>query len=425
MSRWRMAVVPLIALALPLAAASLVVGAGSIEASSARCTLVPGATLALLRVERDTTLPHVPGGSRPASATGGPPSPRDSILAVEGTPMPAARVRLLRVDSATRAALAAQGVAAGQSTAYIRAAPYRADCRTVRWTGESAFTVAGDTGYVRATLAPRGQWVDGVPVLIVFEAWAYPYPRRRSLAFGATPDQPLASAAAMFDLSLALDIPEPRSAGDVGPYQEATRARGLAWARANPAAAELEPVRTMVRRAVLDADWAVVTRAPSRLRGTYRVELELEGERHRWFFRTHDRAAYGWPAADSVRTTAELIASPHVAGYALPGYAAAALDSLPDRAPTGSLRVPLAWLASDDRPTTPGNAARRELKAMLQFRSSAVAEPLWAGLEPPIPLTVRLDGRGEVRADTTLLAGGRRVRVRLERVDTLAVTNPF
>ena len=42
-----------------------------------------------------------------------------------------------------------------------------------------------------------------------------------------------------------------------------------------------------------------------------------------------------------------------------------------------------------------------------------------------VPLTLRLDGRGGVRADTTLTVAGRAIRVLLERVDTLSVMRPW
>ena len=47
----------------------------------------------------------------------------------------------------------------------------------------------------------------------------------------------------------------------------ARRTRAITWALANPGAAELEPARTMLRRAVLDPDWEVAKILPSRLSG--------------------------------------------------------------------------------------------------------------------------------------------------------------
>lgn len=38
-------------------------------------------------------------------------------------------------------------------------------------------------------------------------------------------------------------------------------------------------MRALVRRAVLATDWQAAGRIPSRLRGTYRVDIDLGGER--------------------------------------------------------------------------------------------------------------------------------------------------
>jgi hypothetical protein len=347
--------------------------------------------------------------------------------------------------------LAEHGISANQPIAFIRAAPYRADCRTIRWTDTVPFVVRGELGYVRATLAPRDRWIDGVPVLVIPDFWNYPYPRRRALAFRIAPDVSLAPAEAMFGLNSVLEMPRPVNMAARITADSARRTRAIAWALANPRAAELEPARTMLRRAVLEPDWEVARSRPSRFRGTYRVDVEAGGERSTWFFRTYDRPGYSWNADDSLQTTAELLASPHVPGYRLVGYAAGSRDSIPATM-NGSNRIPMVWLATNDRPTTSGNDARRVLSAMFEFTLSAVPEKLWNDLEafvpplsaidssfiarlnrpmpreqkqPRVPLTVRLDMRGGIRADTTLVVGTRALRVVIERVDTLSISRPF
>jgi hypothetical protein len=45
--------------------------------------------------------------------------------------------------------------------------------------------------------------------------------------------------------------------------------------------------------------------------------------------------------------------------------------------------------------------------------------------QPEIPLTIRLDERGEVRGDTTLVVGSTTLRVSLQRIDTLSMKRPF
>lgn len=428
------------------------------DAAARRCTMAPGQALVLVHVERDTTLPTGPASGQALSSSTVRPSPHDSLLAVEGTRMPAARVRLLRADSATRAALAAAGIAGREPVAFLRAAPFRADCRTVRWTDPAPFAVAGDTGFVRATLAPREQWVDATPVLVVTDVSRYPYPRRRGLAAAVSPEERLASPAALFDLSDVLAVPGPPGLSTPDAAAAAQRARGLAWARANPAEREREPVRALVREAVLAADWAAASREVSRLRGTYRVTVETGDARGSWYFRTHDRPGYPWRGRDSIGSTAELLASPYTAGYRLVGYAAATPDALSDvearwrGATRDGPRVPLVWLAAGDRPTLPGNEARRSLAAVIEFTLTSAPERLWSVLEPlappptagdsallartgyvlprgerqpRVPITVRLGARGAVRGDTTVQVDGRRVRLILERTDTLSLRRPF
>ena len=423
-----------------------------LHAEARLCTLIPSSTLAVVRVEQDTTLPFAPSSAQPMSSSGVGSGRRDSLLATPATLMPAARVRLLDLDSTTRGILGTHGVTDAQPIAFIRAAPYRADCRTIRWTDSIPFVERGEMGYVRATLASREQWIDGVPLLVIYDEWNYPYPRRRGLAFGVAPDAPLAPAQAMFSLNVTLEIPRSVSGEERMSAERARRTRAIAWARANPIAAELEPARTAIRRAVLELDWRAAERVPSRLRGTYRVDMEASGKRSTWFFRTHDRPGYSWRGPDSLQTTAALIASPYVSGYRLVGYAAGSLDSLSTRELRRPPNVPLVWLATDDRPTAPGNDARRALSGMLEFNMSATPEFLWDYLEPfvprpsasdsamralfkrpitrsqkqpQLPLSIQFDQGGGVRADTILAVGGRTLRVVLQRRDTLSIRRPF
>src|SRR5690606_4750768 len=101
---------------------------------------------------------------------------------------------------------------------------------------------------------------------------------------------------------------------------------------------------------------------------------------------------------------------------------------------------------------TPGNDSRLVLDGELMFHMGAAPEPLWDALQelarvpsardsaliarlkqpiprdrlqPQIPLTLQLDSRGGVRADTSLRTGGGPRRVMLERVDTLSIARPF
>jgi hypothetical protein len=413
--------------------------------------MLPGRTLALFRVEQDTTLPFtvtpvdVMSYSRIGEA--------DSLLATPTTLMPAARVRLLRVDSATHNTLTAEGIVEREAVAFLRAAPYRADCRTIRWSDTVPFVERGAVGYARGALAPREQWVNGLPLIIITDVWNYPYPHRRGLAFGLGLDMPLAPAEALFSLNAVLEMPGPANVDERSVADSTRRDRALAWARANVTSAELEPVRGLIRRVVLQPDWEIAQGIPSRLRGTYRVDLQTNGQKTTWFFRTHDRPGYIWRGADSLRSTADFVMSPFVAGYRLVGYAASSADSLRDAAPRGggSRGVSLVWLASTDQPTAPNNKSRSVLAGILEFNLSAAPEHTWDILEPfvprqsaqdsvllarlgprprgqrqpQIPLTIRLDKRGKIRADTSVVVAEQTLRIALERIDTLSVRRPF
>lgn len=418
------------------------------DAGAIRCSIRPGRTLALLHIERDTMLPLVGIRDGTNAYAGGPMNGRDSLLAVPGTPMPAARVRLLQVDSATHATLAAAGVAGDEPAAFIRAAPFREDCRVVRWTDTTRFVTTGEEGYVRANLAPRDQWIDGTPVFVVSQVWYYPYPHRGRIS--AIAAAPMSSARAMFSANLALEAPSARSREQRVAADSAKRARAIAWIAANTTEAEREPVRSMLRRAVLDPDWAAASSAPSRLRGTWQVDIEADGERHTWFFRTHVRPGYPWAGPRPEYGAAAAAAAPWTPGYLLVGYPADSRDSL--ATPPVRARRALVWLAIDDRPTAPGNDARRTLSGVLEFTLAGAPEALWATLDPfvpplssadsafraqtgrpqprdqrqpELPITVHLDGRGGARADTTLSARGHRIRVTLVRLDTVSVERPY
>lgn len=451
MTNMRNAFAPMFAMSTMAAVAMPLRTAPPVSAEGRLCTLQPGTTLALIRVEQDTMLPFAPAGVEMTSGSGVRPGPQDSLLATPSTLMPAARVRVLQLDSSSRIILASHGVSASQPVAYIRAAPYRADCRTMRWTDTAQFAPRGEVGYVRATLARRDQWIDGVPVLVIPDVWNYPYPRRRALAFGVADSVPLAPAEAIFSLNSVVEMPRTLDISARLNAESARRTRAITWALANPGAAELEPARTMLRRAVLEPDWEMARRLPSRLRGTYRVDAEVGGVRSTWFFRTHDRPGYSWNAGDSLQTTAQLLTSPHVLGYRLVGYSSASRDSIPANM-NGPVRVPLVWLATTDRPTAVGNDTQRVLSAILEFTLAATPGWLWNDLEafvppssaidsafamrlnrpipraqkqPRIPLMLRLDARGGIRGDTTLQVGARALRVVVERVDTLSIRRPF
>lgn len=412
-------------------------------------------TLAVVRVDRDTVLPFGGGNADAQDAMVASTRVGNTALATPGTPMPAARVRLLTIDSATRANLAAAGITDSQPTVYLRAAPYGPDCRTIRWTDTAPFVVAGEVAFTRLTLLPREQWVRNDPVFTSRSAWYIPGSRRQRL-FYEPESTPPAPADAVFALEVLLDRREQETRGQSrDQFLAAERARlvrAMNWARANPLVAELEPVRYRLRAAVVNADWDIARQQPSRFRGTYRVEIDANGARHAWHFRTQPQLAYRWTEIDATRTTRDLLASPHISGYSLVGYAAeaeAGLDGIVMRPPN---RSPLVWLSVGDRPTAPGTDARRTMPGVLEFMLGATSEATWDMLEPfartlspldsmmmtrmghsiprkeqqrRIPLTLHYDGERGVRADTTFVRDGRRLRVTVVRIDTMTVARLF
>jgi hypothetical protein len=255
----------------------------------------------------------------------------------------------------------------------------------------------------------------------------------------------------MYSLNVTLESASPLRHELVLDGDTALRRRVLEWTRSHLADAELEPIRKLVRRAILAADWQAARRVPSRLRGSYQVTMESDGSRGTWYFRTHDRVGSSWPEAEP-HTTAHLLASPHVFGYRLMGYAAPTREALVSSSPTLAPDLPLVWLAAADRPTIVGNEARTVLRGELMFRMAEVPNAVWDVLDmfvpppsptdslvmtrspylftrenrqPRLPMTIRLDGAGGVRADTSLTINGKTLRVSLTRLDTVAVARPF
>ena len=423
--------------------AALVASAATVRTSPpGACTMHPGRSMLLVRVDHATRegIPATTWKPAPGAGLGSP--GWDSLLATPDTPMPTARVTVLRADSATRAAFSRAGIEGERPSAIIRAAPFRHDCRAVRWTSAEPWVQVGDTGYLRGTLALRDGLADSVPLFFVAFSWNYPYPFQRGLLYRTPPDEPIAAPDAVYSLDSALELGamEPRPAGV---YDSLRRARGLAWLRTHLEVADLAPIRSRIRTAILDADWARVQQVPSRFRGSYLVTMQSDGVRGSWFFRTHNRPGYGWSEAPG-RSAAQLLASPYVAAYSLAGHATRTRGELRRSSPGYEENVPKMWLSAADAPTAPGNEGRLVLPGMLEFELAAAPEPLWDVLadfiptpdprdaqfhaaiplkdrQPRLPITLRLGAAGGVRGDTTLLANGRQLRVRLERLDTLSL----
>jgi hypothetical protein len=423
-------------------------------AAARRCTMRPGSSHVLIAIERDTLLPLVTAPRSMNSASGVRPGAGDSLLADASTLMPSARVTLLRTDSATRHALETNGITAAQPAAIIQAQPYRADCRTIRYTDTTAWVRAGEHGYARATLAPRAAWPGNDPVFVIMPTWDWPYPQQtgalpahlREFTNGTVQLKPgisaatFASAEAMFEVESIV--------GDDRRYVPVDAL--VSWAKANIEHASREPLRTRIVSGLVGRDWEAVSAAPSRFRGTYRVTMASGEISETWMFRTVDRPSYADRDAEQRATVAEILDTPHVLGYSLVAHTAdssGALPSVPPR-PVASRERSLVWLRVGDRPTAAQHRDASMVPGEVEFTKLAAPRSLWRALtpfvpemdalsrdffartntqrteaqdQPKLPVTLRIGSDGQVRGDTTLVRDGVTLRLTIVRTDTIAV----
>ena len=431
---------------------------GPSPAGTARCTLQPGTTRALVQIDQDTLLPLVGAQVSATSFSRLPARPGDPELATADTPMPSARVRITRLDPATRAQLRAEGINTPEPVAYLQARPYGADCSTIVWRDTAPWVRRGDDGYVVARLAPRRFWVGGAPVFVVSETWQYPYPARRGLLGIAALDPvalqgPLSSAAAMFDFEEQMG--PVRDVLGYGSNDSSGGTRAIAFARSHPDDSERQPLRDLIRESVLRPEFARVRTLTSRFRGTWQVRLTTGDSSVTYWFRTPRQAFSAWQAADSGRSTADILRNPFVGGYVLLGYPAPVRDSLPPandstRRPPGGL-----WLSVADRPGMPSNERQERIAMQLEFRLRTVPAWVWPVLDDYPRLRSRADsifsarvrsrsvvpradqqaqfpmitlrrGAGDVySADTTFVRNQRTLRLTVTRVDSLSIRNTF
>ncbi len=420
-----------------------------------RCSLAPLPTHAVVEVLRDTMLAF--GGGESDVSTSDLGARRSGQRLTRDTPMPAGRVRLMALDSATRAQLANEGITAREPEVYLKAAPYGPDCRGVMWRDSTPFVVPGERGYVRAMLTSREAWIGTVPVLLVPDAWSYPYPRRRP--YGVADTATLASPDARFAVELMLFRPLRTAAarpGEEEVREQRTRTQVMAWAAQNTTQANREPLRSIVRNFVLESDWRDAERTPSRLRGTYRVEVRVNSAVYIWSFRTQPQLAYRLSEIEAQRSTDDVLASPHIAGYRLVGTAADSLGNFAFAPASRANRASLVWLSVQDRPTAPGNDVRRHITSVLEFVLAGSPREIWDAVEPfapgltprdslamermgrarergdkqpRLPMTLVLDDAGAVHGDTsftvTVNGARRQLRVSLLRMDTLTTPRRF
>jgi hypothetical protein len=417
------------------------------------CSMASGSSRFVFRAVRDTLLPYYASARVPVNSISsvrprpGEPSPTGEPL------MRSARVRMLLLDSASRAELAAAGVRDSQPMAYLQAFTYGADCRPVAWRDTQPFIEPGERGYAVARLTPRSAWIDSTPLFVVTHPWAYPYPRRRDVLAALLPmPSNRASPEELFDFENTVIQLYPRSFDNTSDDSLRT-ARALTWARKHVETRDREPIRTDLRRTLMVSDMRQIERAPSRLRGTYRVTMQTHDTTLIWWFRTVDKPAYRWQENDDLMSTERMLAEPY-ASYSLVGFAVQDSTALARAglASASTRDARLVWLATDDRPSLPGNDARRELRAQLTLQLKVVPQLHWPSVEPynqalsavdsalfvrikrplaredrqpTLPMTVNIGRDGTPSADTTLVRDGRRLRVTIVRTDTISVVREW
>jgi hypothetical protein len=231
------------------------------------------------------------------------------------------------------------------------------------------------------------------------------------------------------------------------------RRLALAFATSHAHDAELRPLRDMIRQAVLRPEFDRVRLSPSRLRGTYELQLSTPDSNVTFWFRTTERAAYSWRDVHSIGTSAELVRNPYLSGYQLLGYPAATRDSVPSDGDNLDARTSQTlWFSVADRPGMPGNGNQALIRAELEFRLPTTPQWLWPTLDAylrrvsavdsvlmarsrfaiprdqaqaQLSMQLHVDANGNGHVDTTLISNGRRLRIRLQRHDTIGVRNPF
>jgi len=363
------------------------------NASSAlRCTMVEG-PLAMLGVVADTLQrPLVSVQAQAMSASYGlPPGPGAEWT--PESPMPTAVVRVSGLNPAARDSLAALGVTDATPTVVVQARPYGADCRTLLWTDSQPWVVPTDAPqyFSSLQLAPRQAWIDGRPTFVVQGGWQTPYPQRlsglaaglmapptyRELAAPLTRDS-LLPAATMFSYDSAVRRAGPRQPPAVDDV--------LAWARANRAAADREPMRSRIKRALLNADLERARPMTSAFAGTWQLLVRRDDEVWGADFRTRAYPQSVW--YDDEVSVLELIDGAGITGYSLSAYGAGPDGALPTdwrvamRPSAPGVRPATFTLAVADRITAVASSPPDEMRGELRFQRRSVPEAMWSVLDP-------------------------------------------
>lgn len=413
------------------------------------CMQEPDNVHAVIVVERDTArlLPSDPGirfasSSRTTRMA-------DSLVLRPGELSPAARVRLVRMDSVTRELFRSRGIAAAEPQAVIVAAQYDAACRFTRYRDTAAWTRVGDRGYIAGTLAAD---TSRLPAIVVSDPKSSPYPRQRGLAHNARADDVLASVDAVFAFA---EIVAARSHASFARMMARLPAPAhrtelylplRTWYTRNTAEAEREPLRSWMRNEILMPRAPLYDDAQTRLRGTFVVTLRTGNDTLQWNTRSFERIVGPWEERDSVRTVADLMRRPWAAGHRIGAMVATRVEDLPryevGSDPNGDA-AQLSFMLADppdasDTIRTPRVAGELRLslwrvhpraravlrrfnaptdEEFLQWQAARDTVPIDAWRTVHIPLTFRFDRRDDVLVDERI--GD--VSVKIVRLDTIGI----
>jgi hypothetical protein len=226
---------------------------------------------------------------------------------------------------------------------------------------------------------------------VVQGGWQTPYPQRlsglaaglmapptyRELAAPLTRDS-LLPAATMFRYDSAV-VP-------AGPRQQPAADDVLAWARSNRADADREPLRSRIKRVLLNADLERARSLTSAFAGTWQLVVRWDDETFGTDFRTRANPLTVWFAEDL--SVLALIDGAGIPGYALSAYGPGVDGVLPTdwrvamRPPAPGVRTPSFTIAVVDAITTAGATPPSEVRGELRFQRHAVPEAMWSVLDP-------------------------------------------
>ena len=349
-----------------------------------RCSLAFSSSAMLVDILRDTALLV---GSDFRTQKGSEASGRQYGGVYADTPMPGARVRLRRLDTGTRERLRLLGVTDSVPVAYLKAMPYSMDCAAMRWHDTVPWVRPGTGGYVSSTiLLDSSRWIGGAPVFMVMHPDAYPYPQRRTM-FGVSPEsRDLVSPEILFEFDSMQACCAPSAyPRNVEEAERLVRERDRSmerWLRAHPMEIEQAPLRTILRAQLLArVGWRTLVDSLA-IAGTYRVRVRVQDTTYTWMLRTEAGAGERLDAADSGRTTRELLDAPRVSGFVLRGIAArdssALMDSMSRYTPSNRyLRFDLSAIH-----VAPSRPHQQQVRAEMRFELRAAPPALWQTLQP-------------------------------------------